>query len=103
MIVLRRYGRTPTEEHGQGAVDLVLAHTVFYCQTAVIYATDEVRPALDSAKNLVIDINQAPNEHRIGIQPGVDRVQHLTVNLDLAGPFPKGFGGEVGGFLLISW
>ena len=59
----------PTEELGQGAVDLVLAHTVFNCQTAVIGATDEVRSTLDSAENLVVDINQAPDEHHIGIQP----------------------------------
>ena len=64
----------PAEELRQGAVDLVLAHSIFYCQTAVIYATDEVRPTLDSAENLVVDINQAPDEHRIGIQPGVNCV-----------------------------
>ena len=38
MIVLRRYGGMPAEELGQSAVDLVLAHIIFNCQTAVIGA-----------------------------------------------------------------
>ena len=58
-----------------------------------------VRSAFDSAEYLVVDIHQAPGEHRVGIQPGVDRVQHFAVNFNLAGPLPEGLGGEVGGFL----
>ena len=99
MIVLRRDGRVPTEELGQGAVNLVLAYFIFDCQTAVIGATDEVRPTLDSAENLIVDINQAPDEHHIGVQPRANRVQNFTVNLDFAGPLPEGLGGEVRGFL----
>ena len=38
-------------------------------------------------------------EVREFFQPGVDRVQHFAVNLNLAGPLPEGLGGEVGGFL----
>ena len=89
----------PAEELGQGAVDFVLAHAIFDRQTAVIGATDEVRSALDSAENFVVDINQAPDEHHIGIQPRADRVQNFTVNLDFVGPLPEGLGGKVGGFL----
>ena len=89
----------PTEELGQGAVDLVLTHTIFDCKTAVIGTTDEVRSTLDSAENLIVDINQAPDEHHIGVQPRANRVQNFTVNLDFAGPLPEGLGGEVRGFL----
>lgn len=99
MIVLRRYRRVPTEELGQDVVYFVLAHAIFDRQTAVIGATDEVRPALDGAENFVVDINQAPYEHHIGVQPRADRVQNFTVNLGFAGPLPEGFGGEVRGFL----
>ena len=74
----------PTEELGQDAVYFVLAHAIFDRQTAVIGATDEVRPALDGAENFVVDIIQA---------------QEFTVNLGFAGPLPEGFGGEVRGFL----
>lgn len=89
----------PAEELSQGAVDLVLVYTVFDCQTAVIGTTDEVRPAFDGAEDLVVDINQAPGKHHIGIQPGVNRIQLFTVNLDLAGPLSEGLGGEIRIFL----
>ena len=89
----------PAKELSQCAVNFILVDIILDCQTAVIGTTDEVRPALDSAENLVVDINQTLSEHHEGIQPGVDRIQHFTVNLDLAGPLPEGLGGEVGGFL----
>ena len=89
----------PAEELDQGAVDLVLAHIIFNCQTAVIGAADEVRPALDSAEDPVVDIHQAPGKHHKDIQTGIDRVQHFAVYLDPAGPFPEGPGGEIGEFL----
>ena len=99
MIVLRRYGGMPAEELRQGAVDLILTHTILDRQTAVIGTTDEMRSALDGAENFVVDINQALGEHHIGIQPSVDCIQHFVVNIDPAGPFPEGLGGEVGRFL----